>query len=121
MKDFIIVSNNELIRDEYDNVQFVEGDFKDVLYAVRDLVHIGYRPITHPLPASIRMMLSPVRSILVADQTHPDALRVMEMSMDSYHRTLGQREPDYANRDDYEVIDRQLLQASIEEYKTLSN
>ena len=64
-----IISNNPVIRDNFDNVIFIEGDFLDVLIKVRDLVYTGHELINHPLGASIRMMFSPYRSIMVGDKT----------------------------------------------------
>ena len=46
----------------------VDGSFEDVLLLVRDMVHQGYELISHPLGASIRMMYSPYRSILVGEK-----------------------------------------------------
>ncbi len=37
----------------------------DVLIKVRDLVHEGVELVSHPLGASIRMLFSPYRSIVV--------------------------------------------------------
>lgn len=114
--DVMIVTNNKRVLDTYAETMEVEGDFLDVLIRVRDLVHKGYRPINHPLPASIRMFYSPVRSIIVKKEINDKSIEIIENSIANYRKTMGVRTPDHANYDDYEVIDKKLLTASMEEY-----
>ena len=34
-----IVSNNSLVKEKFDSVEFVDGSYIDVLIATRDLIH----------------------------------------------------------------------------------
>ncbi|MDK6232748.1 GrdX family protein [Aerococcus sp. UMB10185] len=110
---YIIVSNNESLLKRVDYLHFVEGGFWDVLIEVRNLIHIGWRPLTHPLPASLRMMLSPVRSVILADVSHDKSYEIIEQSMDLYQRTLGERQADFKNLTDYQRLDQELLMAAL--------
>lgn len=117
--DYIVVTNNSLLKDEK-NIVFVEGDFLDVLKKTRDFLHNKYLLISHPLPASIRMMLSPTRSIIISkdicsDELFYKSLEIMESSITSYINTLGERKPDYRNLKDYEKIDKSLLLSAFDE------
>lgn len=119
-----IVTNNPEVKDEYNEVIFVEGGFEDVLIKVRDLVHQGRELINHPLGASLRMFFSPYRSIIVSDENkdidnyHIEAI---ENSIENYKKHMEVREPDIANKEDYALIDYELLKSALEEFKRLDS
>lgn len=118
--DYEIVSNNPVVKDKYENVISVEGDFKDVLIKVRDLVHTGSELINHPLGASIRMFYSPYRSIIIrrksgiADEFH---IKTIDNSIQNYNKQIESRSPDDSNSEDYSFIDESLLDSALEEFK----
>lgn len=112
-----IVTNNVTVIESYPNVIAVEGDFKEVLLYIRDRVYSGYRLISHPLPPSSRMFLSPVRSVLLGGKG-PIRLRDCELigqCLVMYDKTTAFRKPDYKHLKDYEFIDRTLLDGALEE------
>lgn len=123
MKYIVVTNNNSLIESEKDfsdviDYVFVDGNFLDVLVKVRDLIHMGHKLISHPLGASIRIMFSPVRSILLSDEKY-DAdilfMEVIESSIDKYKATMENRNIDFRNKDDYEFIDIELLKSALDE------
>ncbi|MDO5707657.1 MAG: GrdX family protein [Andreesenia angusta] len=123
----IIISNNRNLKEE--NIfecefEYVDGDFIDVLYKVRDKVQLGYKLISHPLGASIRMFFSPVKSIVVSDnncQLDLRSISIIESSIEKYKNTMQNRNIDYSNEDDYEKIDIELLKAVFKEIKNLKS
>ena len=117
-----IVSNNNLIKEKYEDIKFVEGNYMDVLLYVRDILHKGACLISHPLPASIRMVFSPVRSILLDDECCIDenSLNLIEDSIEKYKMTMKNRNIDFKNLSDYELVDLMLVETALEEYKLLS-
>lgn len=119
-----IISNNPVIRDNFDNVIFIEGDFLDVLIKVRDLVYTGHELINHPLGASIRMMFSPYRSIMVGDKTSDNNqyyMETIENSIINYKKHMEVRLVDNNNNEDYATIDKDLLMSAIRENKMIKN
>ena len=83
-------------------------------------MHKGYLAVSHPLPASIRMILSPVRSVIMVDSytdqnLYNKTLEIVENSIISYTNTMGIRKPDYKNIEDYKIIDKNLLYSSFDE------
>ena len=119
-----IITNNPSIGEEFENVLFVEGDFLDVLTKVRDLVYIGHELINHPLGASIRMMFSPYRSIIVGEKTSTKNQYYMETidnSIINYKKHMEVRLVDRNNNEDYATIDKDLLMSAIREYKMIKN
>lgn len=118
-----IITNNPSVKKDYDEVDFVEGSFEEVLLTVRNLVHSGYDLISHPLGASLRMFFSPYRSIIVGDEileTNEMHIQIIENSIENYKKHMKERKPDTANKDDYALIDAELLKSSMEEYKSLN-
>ena len=120
LKDrYIVITNNSIFKDREDTI-YIDGDFIDVLKSVRDHMHKGYLAVSHPLPASIRMILSPVRSVIMLDSytdqnLYNKTLEIVENSIISYTNTMGIRKPDYKNIEDYKIIDKNLLYSSFDE------
>ncbi len=120
LKDrYIVITNNSIFKDREDTI-YIDGDFIDVLKSVRDHMHKGYLAVSHPLPASIRMILSPVRSVIMVDSytdqnLYNKTLEIVENSIISYTNTMGIRKPDYKNIEDYKIIDKNLLYSSFDE------
>lgn len=114
--DFLIVTNNPRVKEKYENVHFVEGSFLDVLISVRDLVHKGFVLVSHPLGASIRMLFSPYRSIIVGEKVEEInifSVEIIENSIISYKKHMEKRKVDWDNKEDYQLIDNELLGSTI--------
>ncbi|MCF6465734.1 GrdX family protein [Clostridium sp. Cult2] len=110
-----IVTNNPLVK-ESENICFVEGSFEDVLIKVRDLVYEGVELISHPLGASMRMLYSPYRSILVGKKNNtinPSHIETIENSIINYKKNLKARKVDWVHADDYALIDNELLKSTL--------
>ena len=117
-----IVSNNSLVKEKFDCVEFVDGSYIDVLIATRDLIHKGCSLVSHPLPASIRMVFSSIRSIVIEDGNGFDenSTLIIEEAIDKYNLTMKNRNVDFKNVKDYEIVDLTLVESALEEYKMLS-
>lgn len=115
---YIIVSNNPIVKAKVENISFVDGNMRDVLVKARDLVHGGSELITHPLGASLRMLFSPYRSIVMekkeADINY-DHLEAIENSIVKYDQHMGVRKEDINHSDDYALIDFKLLESAFNE------
>lgn len=117
-----IVSNNTMVKEKYNFVEFVDGDYIDVLKKTRDLIHAGKKLISHPLPASIRMLFSSIRSIVIEDCDNFDenSIFIIEDAIEKYNLTMKNRNVDYKNKKDYELVDLMLIETALEEYKVFS-
>ena len=113
----LVVSNNPTV-DKIDI--FVEGGYLDVLIRCRDLVYAGHQLLVHPLFASIRMMFSPLRTLMLSRETiaheeNRDSEILMAEAIEKYKQTLGQRTEDRAHFDDYAKVDKSLHEHAITE------
>lgn len=119
----LIVTNNPLLKDE-DGIKFVEGTFRDVLIAVRDLVFSGYELVSHPLFASSRMMFSPFRTVILGkkmDRPSPEECEVAENSLALYDNVTAHRNVQPEHDEDYAYMDLRLHEAALKEASTLVN
>jgi hypothetical protein len=116
---YSIITNNPNVALKYENVIFIEGTVEDVLVKTRNLVQSGNSLITHPLPASIRMMYTPYRSIVVGQDAGRGSdflqLEIAEESITKYRRIIDYRKVDVKNNKDYENLDLWLLESALKE------
>lgn len=115
---YVIVTNNPIVKERVRNVKFVEGNMKDVLIRVRNLVQDGSELVTHPLGASLRMLFSPYRSIIVEEKTaniNYNHLETIEGSIIKYDQHMEVRKEDLEHSDDYALIDFKLLESAFNE------
>ncbi|OLN32058.1 GrdX family protein [Desulfosporosinus metallidurans] len=114
----MIITNNPAVAEKKDNVLFVDGSAEETLIKVRDLVHQGYELISHPLAASLRMMFSPFRSVILGKKSEKMdvfSTEIIEDSIIKYKMHMDFRKRDTANDDDYQMIDLILLEAALHE------
>jgi hypothetical protein len=116
-----IVTNNPGVSDKFENVLFTEGTYEDVLIKVRDLVHQGFELISHPVGASIRMIYSPYRSVVIGkknEKINPYHVETIENSIINYRKLLEGRNIDYVNAEDYALVDIQHLEDALNLHKS---
>ncbi len=117
---YFIITNNSLVSEKFDEVIFIEGSVEDVLKKVRDYVHKGYDLISHPLPASLRMLFSPCRSIMMGQQNKDvdySHVEIIEDSILKLKKHMGTRKFDEEHSEDYKIADLALLQSAIKDIK----
>lgn len=91
-----ILTNNELVLKQLDEVYhdkllWIDGDLIAVLVKARDMVHLGWRLVNHPLSSSIKPNQTPYKTlVLVKTKTSLEirSLQVIEQALASA-RKLG--------------------------------
>ncbi|MGF7109616.1 hypothetical protein J2Z29_002183 [Treponema pedis] len=92
----------------------MEGDYYSVLLKVRDLVYEGHELLVHPLFASIRMLLSPIRTLILSDtkksikETEFSSIIIGDAII-KYKNLIKNRKNDLQHIDDYRILDLQLF------------
>jgi len=121
---YIIISNNPEVKEKYKQTYFIDGISRDVLIKVRDLIHKGYELISHPLPASIKTMSSPFRSVILTEEktssVDPLQLEVIENSIQKLDRHIKLNGIDSKHSDDYKKLDYLFLKSALEESNNLN-
>jgi len=129
----MIITNNPLVRDIYSKngshmgfgveICYLAVEVLNLLEKVRDLIYEGYPLLSHPLPASIRIIYSPYRSVMigaVSGKLDPWHAEMAEESVRKYRQTMGYRTPDNTNAEDYAWMDEQLLSTALKESRPLA-
>ena len=129
----LIITNNPLVREACGEnaadaffrveVHYVDGDVELLLLKVRNMVYEGYPLLSHPLPASIRMIYSPYRSVMLGanieglDTWHAETA---EDSLRKYRRSTENRILNRVNDEDYKWADMQLLLSALKEPRSFN-
>ncbi|XOQ17980.1 MAG: PRC domain-containing protein [Sporanaerobacter sp.] len=80
------------------------------------MVHKDFVLVSHPLGASIRMLFSPYRSIIVGEKVEEIdvfSVEIIENSIISYKKHMEVRNADWDNKEDYQLIDNELLESTL--------
>lgn len=119
--EFLLVTNNELVRAQYENLHpllFIEGNDRAVMTRLRDFVHEGHTLLSHPLCGSVKPGETPFRSVLISKETKgnvdPVSLDLIESCMaalDKFRvRYEGQTEKVL---DDFRAIDLSIIESAV--------
>lgn len=129
----MVITNNPLVRDHLPNdetgLEWVEGEYEEVLKVVRDRVHQGYRMLTHPLAGSVKPYETPYRTVLISSEAgalHLASLNVLEqalMLLSSFKGKDGNLNSLRTYREehlaDLQLVDFHLLKAAINQQPTM--
>lgn len=118
-KDVVIVTNNPLVLKEMEHrysIIYKETTFDGILEQIRDLIHKGYRLLTHPLSGSVKPGETPYKSVLMSRGERLDmtSLTLIEDAIRT-SRKFEDKSEKYSGRtlDDLKLIDMDLLKGAI--------
>ena len=121
-KDTIIITNNQKVRDffkkERMEVLYIDGDYKDVLYTVRDKVQLNYHLLTHPLSGSIKPNETPYKSIAIKKERELDllSLELISNAIEVYKKLQKDLKTPFWTEsilEDFRVIDLDLIKNAL--------
>lgn len=118
-----IVSNNSLVKEKYENVIFVEGDYIDVLISCRDLIHKGYSFNQSSVTCKYKNGVFFHKKYCFRKNSSFDeeSALIIEDSIEKYRLTMKNRKVDYRNVKDYEFVDLMLVESAIEEHRVFTS
>ena len=118
-KDVVIVTNNPLVLKEMEHrysIIYKETTFDGILEQIRDLIHKGYRLLTHPLSGSVKPGETPYKSVLMSHGERLDmtSLTLIEDAIRT-SRKFEDKSEKYSGKtlDDLKLIDMDLLKGAI--------
>ena len=98
-KDILIVTNNSKVFVEYKEnytVEFIDSEtMYNVLIKTRDLLHSGYKLLTHPMSGSLKSNQTPYKSILLIkknNEANLDDILMIENAIDNYNKFIKNRD-----------------------------
>ena len=118
-KDILIVTNNIKVFKKYKEnytVEFIDSEtMYNVLIKTRDLLHSGYKLLTHPMSGSLKSNQTPYKSILLIKKNNEanfDDILMIENAIDNYNKFIKNR--DITNwteniKNDFKTVDLSLI------------
>jgi len=113
----LIVTNNPLVKDFYDEIEFIEGTLLEVLYRARELIQEGYRLVSYPL-TSKEFICSPYLSLVLKEGNggiNSDQRMIVENSINRMKHINMDRKIETAIEDGYKKLDFELLKSAFGE------
>ncbi len=120
-----IITNNNKVKEYYENkfeIEFIDGEYIDVLTYVRDRIHQGFILLTHPLSGSIKPGETPFKSVMIDEGNDnfeseimiSDAITIAKKMLDDSKVKI------YTEKmlDDFSVVDFDVISSGIESYKS---
>lgn len=120
-KTYKVVTNNPLIREALESSiavsYYAEDSHRDLLERVRDLVHSGYRILTHPLAGNVKPWETPYRSVMITtdreDKTDMLSLEVIEQALFAIEKSETRPVLDEKVLKDFQLVDLSLIQSAL--------
>jgi grdX protein len=121
-KNTIIISNNLKVKEFFEKEQievlYTDGDYKEVLYTVRDRVQLNYHLLTHPLSGSIKPNETPYKSIAVKKEKDLDllSLELISNAIEVYNKLQKDLKTPLWTKsilEDFMVIDLDLIKNAL--------
>lgn len=116
MKNIIIVTNNPAVIQAYQHEEMIlKESMREVFLQVRDLIHLGHKLISHPMPGSIKPNETPYRSLVVskaAGSLDFQSLTMIEAAIRKFEQFQSDRPtPVYPESilKDFQVVDYNLF------------
>lgn len=119
-----IITNNEKVRDRFENtlpVEFVEdhSTYETLLYVIRDKVHAGDKLLTHPLSGSVKPNETPFKSVIMEKGNSLDnqSLSIIEAAIATMKKFQSmEKTPQWTEKvmDDFRVVDLDIMTNTIE-------
>ena len=113
MADFVIITNNEMVRDKYASqvtVEFHPVKYTEIMRMTRDYIHAGHKLLTHPLAGSIKPNETPYKTIFLTKskkKMDSESLRIIEECIIACKKFGKERFPNMPEnmRQDFRTID----------------
>lgn len=121
MAQYLIVTDNPLVKENVElDINYCEN-LDEVMITARDLVHSGYKLITHPLSGSVKPVQNPYKSIILQkiknSKLNHESLRIIESAItkvEQFKKSYTIRDYPQTLLEDYQIIDFTLLQSGLE-------
>ena len=123
-KKNIIITNNPKIAEEMsgkniDISYFEQADFMEISYKARDIIHLGYKLLTHPIVSSIKPYETPYKTIVLAynnGEIDLESIELIENSIELLKNFLDKPRRKLTKNidEDFRLIDYKLINGAIE-------
>ncbi|MEG0108857.1 MAG: GrdX family protein [Lachnospiraceae bacterium] len=117
---FQIITNNPLVYEELKNeyeMLYLDITYKQILFKVRDMCHLGHKLLSHPLSGSVKPNETPYKSVMVSlkkEKIDIESIAIIENCIASCDKfeDLGKHWSEKV-LDDFRLIDYTLISSGI--------
>lgn len=108
---------NKTLKDECE-VRYISGTYEEILQAIRDRIHLGYRLMSHPLSGSVKPGETPYKSVMLS--TYKGRLDIKSLSMIESAiqscKKFNFTKDSYDDRvlEDFQTVDLSLIKSGID-------
>ncbi|WP_077369972.1 GrdX family protein [Anaerosalibacter sp. Marseille-P3206] len=121
MGNNIIITNNPLVKEKYDEmflVEYYDLGFLELLELVRDKIHLGYKLLTHPLSSSVKPNETPYKTIIVStgEKLDNDSLLIIEngiLTAKKLIKDTGLPKWNESILEDFQVVDLSVIEGAL--------
>lgn len=120
MKRILLTNNSRAVEKYGDKVEvlYIDTSYLDVLYHVRDKIHLQYKLLTHPMAGSLKPNQTPFKSVLLEKSEGMDmqSLILIENSIEAAKKFLNYKSvPNWPKLilEDFKTVDLSLVDYSI--------
>ncbi|WP_157151271.1 GrdX family protein [Brachyspira sp. SAP_772] len=118
--NLFIVTNNDKVLDKYPNynIKYINSEsMYEVFITARDLIHKGYKLLTHPMSSSLKANQTPYKSILMLKKNDGlifEDLELIENAIENYNKFIKNRKlTDWPEniKNDFKTVDLSLIES----------
>lgn len=118
--NIFIVTNNDKVLDKYPsyNIKYINSEsMYEVFITARDLIHKGYKLLTHPMSSSLKANQTPYKSILMLKKNDGlifEDLELIENAIENYNKFIKNRKlTDWPEniKNDFKTVDISLIES----------
>lgn len=117
-----IITNNSLVVQKFESiyeVEYIDGNFMEILTTCRDYIHNKYKLLTHPLAGSIKPNETPYKTIMIddVDELDTESLLLIEKAISTTEKFQNNfKTPLWIDTvlEDFKVIDLDLIKNVID-------
>ena len=129
MVEFVIVTNNPLVREGYEDrieIDFIDAyGYFEVLDRIRRLVHKGWVLETHPLSGSVKPNETPYKTAIVSKRPEHspldfNSLQISESAIETYQKLASVKQlPRWGERTlaDFRMVDKSLIDSAVSQMR----
>lgn len=122
MRQVLCVTNNPLLKDAYECVEFLDATPQEVFSRARDLIHVGWHFLGHPEYGNMHPARNPFRTLVLESPSGAgnivdmESFEMLEAALAKLREARSAPEMSETTRSDYATLDAELMRDTIGRY-----
>lgn len=122
----VCITNNHMVSDIFEpapnrEIRFMDCSSRDIFHAARDLIHLGWRLIGHPMYGNFRPSKQPFRTLALESGSDGsiidmDSFSMIEAALEDTAPSMLASDLSDGTRHDFAIIDFELMKETLSRY-----